>query len=137
MVHRIAGMAILTVLLAGAAPADQVFIYQGEATSVLGRSVRDAAGDTIGRITDILVDEAGQPRAAVIDFGGFMGVGDRRIAVVWRALHFQPMSEEGKILLEMTADQIKAVPTYKPPSDAPAVTVAAPPAPAASSAPPK
>lgn len=117
----------LSVLVAAAAPADTEFIYQGEATSVLGRTVRDPAGDTIGRITDVLVDQNGQPRAAVIDFGGFMGVGDRRIAVVWRALHFQPASEQGKILLEMTADQIKAIPSYQPPSAVPAVPVAAPP----------
>jgi len=112
------------------APADQEIIYQGEATSILGRTVRDPAGDVVGRITDVLVDETGQPRAAVIDFGGFMGVGNRRIAVVWRALHFQPISPEGQILLEMTADQIKSTPDYKPPSSASSVTVAAPPTPA-------
>ena len=111
------------------APANTELIYRGEATSVLGRTVRDAAGEAIGRITDILVDETGQPRAAVINFGGFMGVGDRRIAVVWRALHFAPMSEQGKILLEMTADQIKAIPSYQPPSAVPAVPVAVPPSP--------
>jgi hypothetical protein len=108
------------------APATHELIYTGEATSILGRSVRDAA---IGRIIDVLVDDQGNPRAAVIDFGGFMGVGNRRIAVAWRAMHFQPSAEQGQILLEMTADQIKAIPDYRRPTSpaAPPVTVAVPP----------
>src|SRR5579872_23833 len=46
-----------------------------EAASVLGRPVRGPDGKDIGRVVDVLVDQAGHPRAAVIDFGGFMGVG--------------------------------------------------------------
>lgn len=54
----------------------------------------------VGRIVDVLVDDQGQPRAAVVDLGGFLGIGNRRIAVVWRALHFVPEATgEGKIRL--------------------------------------
>src|ERR1700731_1029602 len=61
-----------------------------EAASVLGRPVRGPDGHDVGRIVDVLVDQAGHPRAAVIDFGGFMGVGSRKIAVDWHLLHFTP-----------------------------------------------
>ena len=44
----------------------------------------------MGRIVDVLVDRRGQVRAAIIDFGGFLGVGSRKIAVDWSALHFPP-----------------------------------------------
>src|SRR5258705_86425 len=57
-------------------PAEQELIFQGEATSILGRQVHDPAGHVVGRIVDVLVSDTGQPRAAVIDFGGFMGVGN-------------------------------------------------------------
>ncbi len=112
-----------------APPANQELIYQGEATGILGRGVHDPAGDQVGRIVDVLVDDQGQPRAAVIDFGGFMGVGNRRIAVAWRALHFLPAAEAHHIRIDMTVDQIKATPDYKPtsrPTDQP-MTIAAPP----------
>ena len=110
-------------------PAAQELIYQGEATSILGRQVRDPEGRPIGRIVDELVDDAGQPRAAIIDFGGFMGVGNRRVAVAWRALRFTTAVGRGTIELQMTQDQIKATPEYRPPvrpADPP-VAVAVPP----------
>ena len=41
-----------------------------------------------------LVDGQGMARAAIIDFGGFLGVGSRKIAVAWQALHFVPQAEK-------------------------------------------
>lgn len=106
------------------APAVQELIFHGDATSILGRPVTGPDGKEVGRIIDVLVDETGQPRAAVIDVGGFMGVGNRRIAVAWRGLTFAPgKAGSGKIALDMTADQIKVVPEYKPASAPVAVAV--------------
>ena len=112
-------------------PAEQELIYSGEATSILGRPVFAPNGSQVGRIVDVLVDDQGQPRAAVIDFGGFLGVGKRRIAVAWRALRFLPGAKHDEILIDLTVDQIKATPDYKPASkpQGPPMTVAAPPPP--------
>ena len=85
-----------------------------EVEGVLGRDVRSAADEDMGRIVDVLVDRAGQVRAAIIDFGGFLGVGSRRIAVDWGALHFpQPGKPGGRIALDLTRDQVKAAPEYR------------------------
>lgn len=111
-------------------PAAQELIYSGEATSILGRQVRDPEHRVLGRIVDVLVDDAGQPRAAIIDLGGFLGVGDRRIAVAWRALHFAVAAGHDTITLDMTLDQIKATPDFhRPiaPTAAPVVVAAPPP----------
>src|SRR5438045_2990025 len=59
-----------------------------QAQSVLGRDVRSSAGENMGRIVDVIVDRSGRVRAAVVDFGGFLGVGSRKIAVDWNALSF-------------------------------------------------
>ena len=85
-----------------------------QAQSVLGKEVRSAANEDMGRIVDIVVDSAGQVRAAVIDFGGFLGVGSRKIAVDWNALHFPAASDnQDLVTLELTRDQVKAAPEYK------------------------
>jgi hypothetical protein len=85
-----------------------------ELQGTLGKEVRSATGENMGRIVDVLVDRAGQARAAVIDFGGFLGVGSRKIAVDWAALSFpKPGNRSGPVTLEFTRDQVKAGPEYQ------------------------
>lgn len=107
----------------GSAPASQTpdvpqpavtILGSRQAQSVLGKEVRSAANEDMGRIVDVVVDNAGQVRAAVIDFGGFLGVGSRKIAVDWNALHFPPGGDKQDVVsLELTRDQVKAAPEYK------------------------
>jgi len=85
-----------------------------EVRGILGREVRSTADENMGRIVDVLVDGQGQTRAAIIDFGGFLGVGSRKIAVDWKALHFVPAADKrAGIVLELTRDQVKPAPEYK------------------------
>jgi hypothetical protein len=80
--------------------------------SVLGIEAFGSAGDDMGRIVDIIVDRTGQIRAAIIDFGGFLGVGSRKIAVDWRSLHFDP-KKAGAVVVNLTKDQLRVTPVYK------------------------
>ena len=110
-------------------------IFPGDATSILGKKVQGAAGEDMGRVVDILVDGEGQPRAAVIDFGGFLGVGSRKIAVDWRLLQFRPTDRKAPMQLSVTRAEVQAAPEYKekneptqvvgPPAEAPAAPDAA------------
>jgi PRC-barrel domain len=80
--------------------------------SVLGIEALSSTGDDMGRIVDIIVDRPGQIRAAIIDFGGFLGVGSRKIAVDWRSLHFDP-KKAGSVVVNLTKDQLRVAPVYK------------------------
>jgi hypothetical protein len=80
--------------------------------SVLGIEAASATGEDMGRIVDIVVDRTGQVRAAIIDFGGFLGVGSRKIAVDWRSLHFDP-KKAGAVVVNLTKDQLRVAPVYK------------------------
>jgi PRC-barrel domain len=96
---------------------------------ILGKDVLSAKGEDMGRIVDVLFDEKGEPRAAVIDFGGFLGVGTRKIAVTWSVLHFDLGEKKNVIALDIGRDQLKAAPEYKD-SDKPIPVVAQPQSPA-------
>jgi len=81
---------------------------------ILGKNVRGSAGEDMGRIVDILVTRTGQVRAAIIDFGGFLGVGSRKIAVDWGAFRFPESGKLDRITLELTRNQVRLAPEYKP-----------------------
>ena len=95
-------------------PASATILESTAVRGILGRTVRGADGKEMGRVIDVVVDVGGQVRAAVIDFGGFLGVGSRKIAVDWGALQFGKAVKHGDdISLALTQDQLKAAPEYK------------------------
>lgn len=103
-------------------PAEVRTIEPRTAEAILGSAVVDSNGKEIGRLVDVLVDGDGHPEAAVIDFGGFLGVGARKVAVHWSALRFGPADGKHEVRLEMSRDEIKAAPAYVSP-DKPARVV--------------
>jgi hypothetical protein len=99
---------------APAPPPSVTIIGATEAHGVLGRDVRSPANEDMGRIVDVIVDRQGMVRAAMIDFGGFLGVGSRKIVVDWNALHFGRIADKGEsITLELSKEQVMAAPEYK------------------------
>jgi hypothetical protein len=107
-----------------APPPSVTIIGAGYAHGVLGRDVRSAADEDMGHIVDVIVDRTGTVRAAVIDFGGFLGVGSRKIVVDWNALRFGGVANKSdSITLELTKDQVRAAPEYK--EDTPIVVLGA------------
>ena len=73
-----------------------------EVSAILGKSVRSSVGEDMGRIVDVIVGRDGQIHAAIIDFGGFLGIGTRKIAVDWNALDFAAVGKPRAITLELT-----------------------------------
>ncbi len=71
---------------------------------VLGKEILSGTGEHFGRVVDVLVDQGGQIRGAVIDFGGFLGVGSRKVVVDWAALHFASDDHDDWIILDLTRD---------------------------------
>lgn len=107
-----------------APPPSVTIIGARDAHGTLGRDVRSPADENMGRIVDVIVDRSGSVRAAVIDFGGFLGVGSRKIVVDWNALHFGRIANKSdSITLELTKDQVTAAPEYK--EDTPIVVLGA------------
>jgi hypothetical protein len=107
-----------------APPPSVTVIGARDAHGVLGRDVRSQTDEDMGRIVDVIVDRDAVVRAAVIDFGGFLGVGSRKIVVDWNALHFgQIANKSDSITLDLTKQQVAAAPEYK--EDTPLIVLGA------------
>ena len=80
------------------------------ASKVIGSSVVNEAGDTVGKIDDIIVGADGKAPFVVLSVGGFLGVGDKLVA-----LPYEQMRTNGKkiVLPGATKDSLKALPEFK------------------------
>jgi len=83
------------------------------AVALLGKPVQSLKAEDLGRVVDVIADRSGVLRAAVIDFGGYLGVGARKIAVDWRALHFPEKGGMDRLIADLPRDQLRAAPAYK------------------------
>ncbi len=80
------------------------------ASKVIGSSVVNEAGDTVGKIDDIIVGADGKAPFVVLSVGGFLGVGDKLVA-----LPYEQMRTNGKkiVLPGATKDSLKSLPEFK------------------------
>ncbi|WP_143025632.1 PRC-barrel domain-containing protein [Paracoccus isoporae] len=78
---------------------------------ITGASVTSPDGDSIGDVNDIIVDsESGSMIAAIVGVGGFLGIGEKQIALPWDQLTINYDAEE--ITSELTQEEADAAPEY-------------------------
>ena len=79
--------------------------------TLLKAKVEDAHGNSVGSVDDVTFDKQGKPASLKVDVGGFLGVGDKDVAMKASAFKFDP---DRKVLItSMTKDQIKKLPETK------------------------
>ena len=81
--------------------------------SILGKKVQGLNGEDLGRVVDVQADGSGRVRLVIIEFGGFLGVGNRRAAIDWALLRFHPDDAEHPISLSVSAKQVQGTPEYR------------------------
>ncbi len=78
---------------------------------VEGAAVYNQAGDKLGSIDDLMIDKySGQIRYAVMEFGGFLGMGTDRYPIPWGMLKYD--SEKDGYVVPLDKDRIKNAPKY-------------------------
>jgi sporulation protein YlmC with PRC-barrel domain len=61
------------------------------ADTLQGDKVKNDAGETLGEVTDIMIDvPTGRVAYAVMSVGGFLGIGDKLFAIPWSAMRLDP-----------------------------------------------
>jgi len=82
------------------------------ASNFIGETVRGTNDQNIGEINDILVDKDGSVVAAVIGVGGFLGIGEKDVAVPFKSLQISNERDQ-VITIAATKEQLKAAPAFK------------------------
>lgn len=80
------------------------------ASKILGGVVLNEANETVGKVDDLLIGADGRTPYAVLSVGGFLGLGDRLVAVPFDSLK---MSASKIILPGATKEALKGMPEFK------------------------
>jgi len=89
-------------------PADSATV-----TNYYKQSVYDTHQNKIGKIDDVLVDKQGKVTALIIGVGGFLGVGEKDVAVPFSAVKTEKKNDSWYLTLDETKDSLKAASGYK------------------------
>ena len=82
-------------------------------SDLIGTDVVTATDEKLGDISDILFEKDGQAVAAVIDVGGFLGIGAKPVAVSFDSLTMAPTDSGQKIVVAMTKEELNNAPQFK------------------------
>ncbi|SMC44768.1 PRC-barrel domain-containing protein [Fulvimarina manganoxydans] len=80
-----------------------LMVDQVEDLDVIG-----ADGKAIGEVEDVLGDQTGQPKAVVVEVGGFLGVGEKNVILMLNDVSL----DMGKLRTQLTKEQIETLPEY-------------------------
>jgi hypothetical protein len=88
---------------------------QISANTYIGQPVYNAADESIGEINDVIFTMDGSVEAAVIGVGGFLGIGEKNVAVPLDTITVTevPNSADLKLTTQETADTLNAAPEFK------------------------
>jgi len=81
------------------------------AEQVIGADVMNASGDEIGEVEDLVVGSGNEIKLAIVEVGGFLGMGAKSVAVKIDQLNRSPVKKG--FVTSMTKEELKAMPEFQ------------------------
>ncbi len=83
---------------------------QVDAQTLIGMDAVNAEGENIGEVENVVIDADGRVRHVIVGVGGFLGIGEKDVAVAWTDLVVAP--DGGSVTVPFTKDQLAALPAH-------------------------
>lgn len=82
------------------------------ASDFIGKRVYTKAGEDIGEVNDLIVTDTGSVQAVILGVGGFLGIGEKDVAVTMQAIEMQQDDTGMKLVVDASKDQLTSAPGY-------------------------
>jgi sporulation protein YlmC with PRC-barrel domain len=82
-------------------------------TDYYKQNVYDSSDNKIGDIKDVLIDKAGQIKALIIGVGGFLGAGEKDVAVPFNAVKSTTKDNKTYLVMNANKDELKTAVGFK------------------------
>lgn len=86
------------------------------AENLIGAELKTRSGDeTIGPVTDLIIDENGKIAAVIVEVGGFLGLGEKNVAISWDAIERRSNQQDAdtSFRVDATKEALQDAPEYK------------------------
>jgi sporulation protein YlmC with PRC-barrel domain len=83
---------------------------QIDAQKLIGHNIVNADDDKIGSVDSVMLGRQGSVQAVIVNVGGFLGLGERNVAIDWADIRVSPDGK--KITTALSKDQLKAMPEF-------------------------
>jgi hypothetical protein len=81
-------------------------------TNFYKQNVYDPSDNKIGEVDDVLIDKEGRVTALIIGVGGFLGMGEKNVAIPFGALHASEKNNKWYLVLNTTKDALGTAPGF-------------------------
>lgn len=86
------------------------------ASKLINESVKNAANESIGDINDVLIGSDGKVAAVIVGVGGFLGMGEKDVALPFEQLMFAKDADGNlSVSTSMTKESLQSAPEYVKP----------------------
>ncbi|MEX2365129.1 MAG: PRC-barrel domain-containing protein [Pseudohongiellaceae bacterium] len=82
-------------------------------TNLIGAKVKTTSDVDVGPVNDLIIDENGQVVAIVVSVGGFLGMGEREVAIGWDDVTRSGSSDELVLQIDASRDELRSAPEFK------------------------
>jgi sporulation protein YlmC with PRC-barrel domain len=87
---------------------------QMRASKLIGTGVVNTANERVGEINEVVLGKDGKVAAIIIGVGGFLGIGEREVAVNYDSLRMNRDSNNNLVVtVNATKDTLKAAPAWR------------------------
>jgi sporulation protein YlmC with PRC-barrel domain len=82
-------------------------------TNYYKQDVYDKGQNTVGKIDDVLIDKSGKITALIVGVGGFLGIGEKDVALPFSAVKSEQKNNKWYLTVDETKDSLKSAAGYK------------------------
>ncbi|KMQ74360.1 PRC-barrel domain-containing protein [Marinobacter subterrani] len=83
------------------------------ASKLIGAEVKTSGDENVGSVSDLIIDKNGQVVAIVIGVGGFLGMGEKSVAISWDKVMKSGTADKQELRIDESRDDLISAPEYK------------------------
>lgn len=90
-----------------AAPANAL-----HASNLIGAEIKTSGDEKVGSVSDLIIDKDGQVVAVVVGVGGFLGMGEKNVAIAWDDVTKTGTPDTQELRIDATREQLESAPEF-------------------------